>query len=54
MKKNAKRELSFFLIAARTAGGSPKGSKTADPPDRWSTPVRILLGRKISNRIDDA
>jgi hypothetical protein len=31
-RKNAKRELSFFLSAARIAGQSPKGSKAADPP----------------------
>jgi hypothetical protein len=35
VRKNTKRELSFFLNAARVAGGSPKGSKAANPPVGW-------------------
>ncbi|MDR0444962.1 MAG: hypothetical protein LBG98_01580 [Puniceicoccales bacterium] len=38
--KNAKRELSFLLAAARVAGQSPKGSKAANPPGVTET----LLG----------
>jgi hypothetical protein len=40
VKKNAKRELSFFLTAARVAGKSPKGSKGGKPARRSSTPFK--------------
>jgi hypothetical protein len=36
-RKNAKRELSFFLTAAREAGQSPKGSKAANPLEKSET-----------------
>jgi hypothetical protein len=39
MKKNAKRELSFFFIAARVVGRSPKGSKGSKPAGQWETPI---------------
>jgi hypothetical protein len=35
VRENAKRELSFFLAAARAASQSPKGSKAAGPPADW-------------------
>jgi hypothetical protein len=37
VRKNAKRELSFFLTAARAAGQSPKGSKAVNPPVKPET-----------------
>ncbi|MDR0445332.1 MAG: hypothetical protein LBG98_03580 [Puniceicoccales bacterium] len=43
LRENAKRELSFFLSAARAAGKSPEGSKAVSPPVPTETVLKIHL-----------
>jgi hypothetical protein len=48
--KNAKRELSFFLTAARVAGQSPLGSKAASPPAESETVLEGDSSQTIEKR----
>jgi hypothetical protein len=49
MRKNAKRELSFFFIVARAAGKSPKGSK-GGTPIKYQNPGSFFLRKQAPIR----